>query len=418
MSDLLQFTLSQQDQFKRARLPSLFSDFSTQRHANPDGYLANVNTWRDVLCKATAAGLISGHDGTTRRFSFETGPHLLQELESKEWGRPLALDAVVEGAGKVLAHLQRRNSQLDRLLPMTMFNKDAAIALGFANELDDQDLEILLKYLARDRQALVYDDHVVKIFGLNESFTPISKEDQTIASLKSLIENLKEQIRKLETRIATSSRKSQDAVMLKNRPSALAALRSKRLAESVLSQRTDTLSQLEQVYESIKQASNQITMLQVMKDSARVLRDLNARVGNVDNVEEALHNLKEEMGKVEDIGSAISEAGQGTSATDEDELDEELDALLRHQESEEEEKAAERTKQKLASIQEVSSIDRDSANQSMLSNDEENTAFTAPFEPAISKETRALRHLSLDEEGESALTSHSDDRNDNVVLET
>ncbi|KAL9603631.1 MAG: hypothetical protein Q9179_002118 [Wetmoreana sp. 5 TL-2023] len=325
---------------------------------------------------------------------------------------------VEEGAGKVLAHLQRRNSQLDRLLPMTMFNKDAAIALGFANELDDQDLEILLKYLARDRQALVYDDHVVKIFGLNESFTPISKEDQTIASLKSLIENLKEQIRKLETRIATSSRKSQDAVMLKNRPSALAALRSKRLAESVLSQRTDTLSQLEQVYESIKQASNQITMLQVMKDSARVLRDLNARVGNVDNVEEALHNLKEEMGKVEDIGSAISEAGQGTSATDEDELDEELDALLRHQESEEEEKAAERTKQKLASIQEVSSIDRDSANQSMLSNDEENTAFTAPFEPAISKETRALRHLSLDEEGESALTSHSDDRNDNVVLET
>ena len=81
----------------RARLPSLFSDFTAQRDTNPDGYTANVNTWKDVLCRAAHAGLISGSDGAVRRLSLETGPQLLQKLESKEWGRPLALDAVFVG---------------------------------------------------------------------------------------------------------------------------------------------------------------------------------------------------------------------------------------------------------------------------------------------------------------------------------
>lgn len=114
MGDLLQFVLSQQDQFRRcapracaltfttltngrARLPSLFSDFTTQRQTNPDGYAANVKTWEDVLCKAAGAGLVTGQDGHIRRVSLEIGPHLLQKLESKEWGRPLALNAVIVG---------------------------------------------------------------------------------------------------------------------------------------------------------------------------------------------------------------------------------------------------------------------------------------------------------------------------------
>lgn len=114
MSELLQFILSQQDQFRRysvtvyvctaamltearARLPSLFSDFTAQRYTNPNGYVANVKIWEDALCKAAMAGLVSGQDGIIRRFSLEIGPRLLQKLESKEWGRPLALNTVTVG---------------------------------------------------------------------------------------------------------------------------------------------------------------------------------------------------------------------------------------------------------------------------------------------------------------------------------
>ncbi|KAL8844820.1 MAG: hypothetical protein Q9176_000920 [Flavoplaca citrina] len=86
MSDLLQ-----------ARIPSLFSDFTVQRDTNPDGYNANVKIWEDVLCRAARAGFIVGRDGTVHRLSLETGPYLLQKLESSEWGRPLAINAVIVG---------------------------------------------------------------------------------------------------------------------------------------------------------------------------------------------------------------------------------------------------------------------------------------------------------------------------------
>lgn len=114
MSDLLQYILSQQDQFRRssprisvvcihvahkfrARIPSLFSDFTVQRHTNPDGYYANVNIWEEVLCRAARDGLVVGRDGTVHRLSLEAGPYLLQKLESSEWGRPLAINAVIVG---------------------------------------------------------------------------------------------------------------------------------------------------------------------------------------------------------------------------------------------------------------------------------------------------------------------------------
>lgn len=113
MSDLLRYVLSQQE-FRRcamglcsafphhstrvrARLPSLFSDFTAQRQTNPNGYTVNVQSWEEVLCKASKAGLITGQDGSIRRLSLEIGSELLQRLESKEWGRPLALNAVIVG---------------------------------------------------------------------------------------------------------------------------------------------------------------------------------------------------------------------------------------------------------------------------------------------------------------------------------
>ncbi|KAL8723525.1 MAG: hypothetical protein Q9225_000160 [Loekoesia sp. 1 TL-2023] len=350
MSDLLQFILSHQDQFRRARLSSLFSDFTSQRHTNPDGYIVNVNIWKDVLYKAAGAGLILGRDGSPRRFSLEIGPQLLQKLESKEWGRPLALNAVIEAAGKAIKNLQGRSSQVDRILTKPMFGRDITVALGITGELSDSDLTILLKYLARDRRILEYDEIAVKIAGPDGVLFPISKEDRAIASLKSLMNDINEQIRSLEIQILALGKKSQRAVEMKNRSSALAALRSKRSAESALSKRTDALFQLEEVYGKIEQASDQVTMLGVMRDSTGVLCNLNAKAGSVQDVEDLLDDLKEEMGKADDIGTAINQAGQETSPTDEDEVDEELEALIRQSQSAEEEKAVEETKRRLANI--------------------------------------------------------------------
>ena len=76
----------------RARLSSLYSDFQIQQSINPDGYTANVSAWVSALTQATFAGKVAnGKD----RLSLKVGRELLQDLETKEWGRPMALGAVI-----------------------------------------------------------------------------------------------------------------------------------------------------------------------------------------------------------------------------------------------------------------------------------------------------------------------------------
>lgn len=78
-------------------MPSLYSDFKVQQHTNPDGYTANVAAWEEALQKAARAGLLYGPSDAHDTLSLMTGEGLLQSLETKEWGRPLALDAVIVG---------------------------------------------------------------------------------------------------------------------------------------------------------------------------------------------------------------------------------------------------------------------------------------------------------------------------------
>ena len=82
------------DHIPRARLASLYSDFTQQRTHNPDGYASNITAWVTGLAHATKAGVVPGGPDL---LSLRTGDALLQALETKEWGRPLALDAVIVG---------------------------------------------------------------------------------------------------------------------------------------------------------------------------------------------------------------------------------------------------------------------------------------------------------------------------------
>jgi charged multivesicular body protein 7 len=83
----------------RARLASLYSDFRHQRSTNPDGYQANANAWLRALSSASKAGLIPTHAGMNNdHFVLKTGEELSKALQTQEYGRPLALGAVVQDA--------------------------------------------------------------------------------------------------------------------------------------------------------------------------------------------------------------------------------------------------------------------------------------------------------------------------------
>lgn len=84
--------------YGRARLGALYSDFRHLRTSNPDGYTANIEAWQQGLSDAAKEGCIPSRGGSSDALILKVDDELLRALETKEWGRPLALGTVVRDA--------------------------------------------------------------------------------------------------------------------------------------------------------------------------------------------------------------------------------------------------------------------------------------------------------------------------------
>ncbi|KAJ5811515.1 hypothetical protein N7474_007816 [Penicillium riverlandense] len=436
---------------EKNRLPSLYSDFTLQKRTNPDGYAVNIAAWEQALNHAARRGYTSSRGVRVRSGSLSLPPStstakqktgtngpplrkktdhlvlrtdesLLRDLESSEWGRPVALGAVFDealrkhtmvalpayraSAGSLqknqwrvidpgafspwnvmswgMRHLKgfvvgsdesaprlqvqelvlvenlretadlvvkkatRGNaSKLDLIYSKESFVEEYATVLNDATELSDEDFDVLLLYLSRDSEAIAYDGKTIKFKSSSDETPAITQQDTTIASIKTLISTMSKQVTNLEAKIEELNLSAKTALTNKNRISALSAVRSKKLAERNLQQRLDTLVQLEQIYSNIEQAAGQVELVQVMEASTGVLRGLHAQVGGAERVEDVLEELREEMTKVDEVGSIMNEAGP---VIDEGEIDDELEALEQAERETKEKEEATQTRQKLAEL--------------------------------------------------------------------
>lgn len=157
------------------------------------------------------------------------------------------------------------------------------------------------------------------------------------------------QVDLLSSRLTELVSEAKAAANSQLRSSALRALRSKKTIERTLSQRLETLSLLETIYQKIEQATDQIAVARVIESSTGVLRKLNAEVGSIEKVDDLMEGLREEISKVDEVSQAIEQGGKPDS-TDEQAIDEELDALMQQAQVGTDEKAAEETQKKLAGI--------------------------------------------------------------------
>ncbi|KAH0379607.1 hypothetical protein KCU92_g8071, partial [Aureobasidium melanogenum] len=102
MNDLVEFLRTHEEAFRsRNRLISLYSDFRLQKTSNPDGYQANSRAWLRGLTAAARAGRLppaSTASGQPSHVVFGSGEELSRALNSQQWGRPLALGAVIQDA--------------------------------------------------------------------------------------------------------------------------------------------------------------------------------------------------------------------------------------------------------------------------------------------------------------------------------
>lgn len=252
-------------------------------------------------------------------------------------------------------------SNTSRIFSKELFTSTFASALG-TDAISPNDLSVLLTHLARDKTAISYSaaTGTVKFKAASEPEpSPISDEDVSIASIRTLMASLEPQIDQLTARVAELDKKAREAVANKQLTTAKATLRSKKLADTKLQQRTATLSQLEEVYAKIEQAADQVEIVRVMEASSQTLKSLNKQTGGVEKVQDVMEGLREEMANADEIGQAINEVSAGE--IDEGEVDDELEALERAEREKTEEaervakekreaEEAESTRQRLAEL--------------------------------------------------------------------
>ncbi|KAJ5098093.1 hypothetical protein N7532_005094 [Penicillium argentinense] len=309
----------------------------------------NVMSWGLRQLK----GIVVGSD--------ESAPKLqVQELVLVE-NLQEAADLVVKRA------VGHKPSKLDLIFSKESFVEHFADVLHDITELSDLDFDVLLTYLSRDTGKIAYDGKTIKFKSADDS-SYITQQDTTIASIKTLVSTMTKQIEGLEQKIAELTASAKTALANKNRISALGAVRSKKLVEHNLQQRLNALAQLEEVYSKIEQAAGQVEIVQVMEASTGVLRGLHAQIGGAERVEDVVEELREEMSKVDEVGSIMNETAP---VIDEGEIDDELEALEESGRRVKEEEQAEETRQRLAELDSLKQASAEAARQAKGDKDAE-----------------------------------------------
>ncbi|PNS18784.1 hypothetical protein CAC42_5323 [Sphaceloma murrayae] len=195
-------------------------------------------------------------------------------------------------------------------------------------DLSSRDMEVVLKFLERERGLLSFGRTAVKIAG-SEGWSPVTKEDESVANIRGLITGLSRQVDELTQRIGLLDNEARAAVKDRQNTKAKRALRSKKLAEGMLEERSSMLETLEKTWRSIEVASDNVAIVEAMREGRDVLKGLNEKVGGAEGVEDVMEGLQEQMGIVEDVTGVINE--QNANAVDEREVDDELEALEREE---------------------------------------------------------------------------------------
>lgn len=307
-------------------------------------------SWRSIPWNVAAWGFTQL--GLTGAFTFGSDDRLP--------GGQFVVIANLEAASKAVAEQTAAlSSRFERTFTKVQFETEFRDSILKGHQLSETDMQVLLKFMSRDQGLLLYDGKTIKIKNpAAAQETRITAEDETIASLKELTEYLEHQTSVLEKKIEELTITAKEAVTKKNRVSALAALKSKKLAEASLQKRFATLGQLEEVSAKIEQAADNVQLVKVMGASTDVLKNLNAQVGGAEGVEEVVDHLREQIGQADEVSSILAEQGP---VVDEGEIDDELEAMLqdekqrekeveRAQREVEERKEAEATARRLAEL--------------------------------------------------------------------
>ncbi|KAI9446127.1 Snf7-domain-containing protein [Lactarius indigo] len=261
------------------------------------------------------------------------------ESETERWkhtkGDYVLIGVLEHAADSVLASQRARDVSLaDTLYSFDSFRATFAASALPGGTLSDKDLRVLLKFLERDRRAIVTEREVIKFVGTGFGTPEITAVDHGALELKSAVANLTAQIDSITAKIDSHKAKAAIALRQQHKPLALSYLRSRKQLEEVLTQRIGSLEILQSTLLRVEAAAEDIRIVKAYESSTATLRALLAHPSlqrdAVERTFDALADANADARELDDAVRSGMDLAVGTSASpeDEDEINAELAALV------------------------------------------------------------------------------------------
>lgn len=210
-----------------------------------------------------------------------------------------------------------------------------AIASRTGFRLSREDMEILLRFLERDKAVISRSSDIIKFIPptlSSSSDRAVSETDLAIAQLKSTLTQLSSQNTQLSSRIDALTLQIQQSVAKQQKKMALSAMKSRKLVDQQLDQRTSSFHNLEQILLKIDESANTVGVLKAMEGGSKALAEIMRQVGGIERVDRVLDEVQEQMAVNDEIGQVIGASGGGVGIADvdvTDEIEQEWQAMLK-----------------------------------------------------------------------------------------
>ncbi|GLB34835.1 putative snf7 [Lyophyllum shimeji] len=262
------------------------------------------------------------------------------------WGEYVFVSLLERAAGEVLERQARRVGGVgDRLYSFDGFRQEFGSVLGAEGSLTEGDATVLLKFLERDKKAVLFDKEVIK-FLADDLSAPreINGADRGILELRGAVQNLHAQVDELQHKMDECTLKAAAALRQKQKAVALSHLRLKKQLEDLLSKRLGSLDNLESTLLRVEAAAGDIEIMKSYESSTATLRAILGHPSlQKESIEATLDALAEVNADAKEVDEAVrigAEVAVGVSdVIDEGELEDELRALVLEAEQEKQEKA-------------------------------------------------------------------------------
>ncbi|KAF7294787.1 hypothetical protein MIND_01016400 [Mycena indigotica] len=250
------------------------------------------------------------------------------------WGEYVIL-SLVESAAEAVLEKQAESvgEPADSLYSQDGFKKN------FVPALSDTEVKILLKFLQRDRGAVVVDGDVIKFVDTKTSLREITAIDRGMLELKEAVDHLKAKVASIQQEIDKCTQRAAEELQRKHKSMALSYLRSRKQLEDLLQKRLGSLATLEATQMSVQTAAGDVEILKSYEASTSTLRSILAHQSlqrdSIDKTMDALAEANADAREVDEairIGGDIALGIDSNPAFDEDDLEEELKRLAKEDE--------------------------------------------------------------------------------------